>query len=237
LEGLKVLRQEGDFPRELTIEGATGEEWRQRADPVYWFLSTATKKAVGEWISRDDLYEAFSAFCEAQGIEKASREVFFGRLRDEMPTVRDEKRRVGPTGKDGKPGAVRGFRGISLALQSEPLEDTPASPASGASPPGLEDFGDGKETPETPEAPPSTKGSPEEEPPFLRGLWRATVAEKRAGPGGYFSFGQVPDKLAADLVLHIDELVRAGWLEKHPDRNAWRFTSEASRKLGKGDCP
>lgn len=111
LEGLSILHDEGDFPRTTTTE-ALKEKWKERADSLYWFVSEIIEEESKGWVSKDDFYQAYAEFCDANGVAAKSREFVGGDLPTLMPTVRAERRRVGPEGKDGSKALVRGWAGI-----------------------------------------------------------------------------------------------------------------------------
>lgn len=104
LLGLADLVEDGDFKPTQTSE-QLALEWKQRADPVYWFVSTQVDKAPGAWIPKEDLFEEYVQFCETHGCSPRKPEVFGKLLPNHAPWVRTERRTIG-----GK--AVRGWLGL-----------------------------------------------------------------------------------------------------------------------------
>ncbi len=119
LLGLADLAEDGEFKPTRTSE-QLALEWRQRADPVYWFVSAQVDKVPGAWFSKEDLYEGYVQFCETHGCSPRRPEVFGKLLPNHAPWVRTERRNVG-----GR--AVRGWLGLRLRPEAE--EDHPGYPA------------------------------------------------------------------------------------------------------------
>jgi P4 family phage/plasmid primase-like protien len=125
LLGLADLADDGEFKPTQTSD-QLALEWKQRADPVYWFVSTALEKSAAGWISKNDLYEAYVEFCEAHGCSPHKYEVFGKLLYTHAPWVRTERRTV-----DRK--VVRVWLGLQMRSEAEVEE--PAHPAQHATPP------------------------------------------------------------------------------------------------------
>jgi putative DNA primase/helicase len=112
LLGLADLAEDGEFKPTQTSE-ALALEWKQRADPVYWFVSVQVDKVAGAWISKEDLYEAYVQFCETHGASPRKPEVFGKLLPNHAPWARTERRTIG-----GR-GSVRGWLGLLLGPDVE----------------------------------------------------------------------------------------------------------------------
>ena len=125
LVGLADLAEDREFKATQTSE-QLALEWRQHADPVYWFVTARLEKATGDWISKEDLYEAHVQFCESHGCSPRKVEVFGKLLPTHAPWVRTERRTVAM-----KP--VRGWLG--LRVRPEPEVGEPAHPVQPATPP------------------------------------------------------------------------------------------------------
>lgn len=108
IDGLKTLRKEGDFPRSAGTDSIM-EEWRKRADSLYWFITERVTKDRNGWVLKDDLYQAYVAFTEENDVRTRSREHVGRELPNHIPSVRSERRRI-----DGK--MPHGWSGITLFL-------------------------------------------------------------------------------------------------------------------------
>ncbi len=94
LEGLRMLRERGDFPQEVAV-GALMEEWRRRSDSLYWFVSEHVKPDPEGWESKGDFYEAYSNFCELNSVAKKKLEVIGQELSHHRPEIRTTRKRLG----------------------------------------------------------------------------------------------------------------------------------------------
>lgn len=145
LEGLRMLRDAGDFPRSAGTD-AIMQEWKQRADSLYWFVSERVVEDPKGWVSKDDLYEAYVSFAEGHGLRVKKREVVGEELPNLFPSVRSERQRI----VRGSP-QVRGWSGVrfSEAYVSENDMEVPASPAYPVSATGQTTLSETGETGET----------------------------------------------------------------------------------------
>jgi P4 family phage/plasmid primase-like protien len=135
LEGLRVLRVEGDFPHAAGTDSIM-EEWRRRADSLYWFVSERIEKEPTGWVAKDVFYEEYSAFCEANSLRAKKPEVVGKELPRHAPWVRAE--RQGTKGKQ-----IRVWAGIKLkdGPGEEDVENKPS--LSGAEQATIDRVGDG----------------------------------------------------------------------------------------------
>ena len=62
LDGLSRLRAAGRFSYDKSVE-ATTEYYLKAADPVYAFLQDCVEVSPQDWVTKDDLYNAFEAYC------------------------------------------------------------------------------------------------------------------------------------------------------------------------------
>lgn len=129
LLGLADLAEDGEFKPTQTSE-ALALEWKQRADPVYWFVSTTVEKDPGSWVTKEDLYEAYVQFCETHGASPRKPEVFGKLLPSHAAWARTERRTIA-----GK-GSVRGWLGVRLRPELDAIESG-QSPAPAGSPQDL----------------------------------------------------------------------------------------------------
>ncbi|MCI4327206.1 MAG: phage/plasmid primase, P4 family [Thermoplasmata archaeon] len=118
LKGLADLVADHGFKVTRSTE-ALALEWKQRADPIFWFVNTCVERNPGSWISKADLYEAYTQFCEPRGSSYRKLEVFGKLLPTHAPWTRTERRTV--LGK-----SVHGWSGIRL--RPEPKEGDPDDP-------------------------------------------------------------------------------------------------------------
>ncbi|MHB8351229.1 MAG: DNA primase family protein [Thermoplasmata archaeon] len=124
LLGLADLAEDGEFKPTQSSE-ALALEWKQRADPVYWFVSTKVEKDPGAWIAKEDLYEAYVQFCETHGASPRKPEVFGKLLPNHAPWARTERKTIGAK------GAVRGWQGLRVRPELDPEEPSrPSAPIS-----------------------------------------------------------------------------------------------------------
>ncbi len=94
LEGLRILRSEGSFPK---MKGADSlkEEWKRRSDSLYWFVSERVEKDSQASVSKDDFYQAYVEFCEERSLRAKGREIVGKELSKHTPYVRSERPREG----------------------------------------------------------------------------------------------------------------------------------------------
>ncbi len=94
VQGLRMLRERGSFPRTFDAD-ALKETWHKHADPVFWFVSECVEPDSAGEIEKDDLYEAYTNFCAANGARRDSPEQVHGRLPNLVPSVRQKRPRAG----------------------------------------------------------------------------------------------------------------------------------------------
>jgi putative DNA primase/helicase len=126
LAGLADLTEDCEFKPTQTSE-ALALEWKQRAEPVYWFVSVQIEKVATAWVSKEDLYEAYVQFCETHGCSPKRPEVFGKLLPNHAPWARTERRTIG-----GK-ASVRGWLGVRLRPETE-VEEPAGSATAACSP-------------------------------------------------------------------------------------------------------
>ncbi|MCI4317159.1 MAG: phage/plasmid primase, P4 family [Thermoplasmata archaeon] len=121
LAGLSELIADGGFKSTRTTE-SLALDWKQKADPIFWFVNACVERDPGGWISKPDLYEAYTQFCEPRGCSYRKLEVFGKLLPTQAPWTRTERRSV--LGK-----SVHGWAGIRLRPEVKEADpDLPAQP-------------------------------------------------------------------------------------------------------------
>ncbi len=106
IKGLELLRRRGQFSKGKSAE-ALMEEWRRRADSLYWFVQECVERGPNEWVAKADFYESYATFCEEHDLTKKKPEAVGKELPQHVPQVRGQRMRIG--GKQ-----VRGWGGLSL---------------------------------------------------------------------------------------------------------------------------
>ena len=94
LEGLRSLRAAGSFPEDLSADGLN-EEWKRRADPLYWFLAECTNDDPLGTITKDDFYSRYGLFCQEHNLKGSEKARVGERLRELRPAVKQERPRAG----------------------------------------------------------------------------------------------------------------------------------------------
>lgn len=112
LDGLRLLQEDGGFRPGLTSSDLK-DEWRKRSDSLFWFISDGVEQVPNTHVARDDLYEAYSDFCDEHGVSRKSQEVVAKELRTLLPGVRAERPRIQGV-------QVRVWTGIRLKLPRVP---------------------------------------------------------------------------------------------------------------------
>jgi putative DNA primase/helicase len=119
LEGLKLYLAEGLRPPEAVVEAT--KEYRNENDPVGPFLSshvTQVEPAENEAVTARDLYQAYLAWGEANGVKPIS-ETRFGKLMPQKGLKRTDER-------------VRRY--LDIRLHDVPVRDPPRSGRSDTAP-------------------------------------------------------------------------------------------------------
>ncbi len=106
IKGLELLRKRGQFSRGKSAE-ALMEEWRRRADSLYWFVQECVERGPNEWVPKADFYESYATFCEEHDLTRKKPEAVGKELPQHIPQVRGQRMRIG--GKQ-----VYGWGGVSL---------------------------------------------------------------------------------------------------------------------------
>lgn len=94
LEGLRILRAEGGFPQ-MTGADSLKEEWKRRADSLYWFVSERVKEDPRGQVIKAAFYQAYVGFCEDHGLRAKTPEAVSKELPKHAPWVRSERPREG----------------------------------------------------------------------------------------------------------------------------------------------
>lgn len=105
MEGLRMLRERGDFPEDLGADSLK-EEWMRRSDSIYWFMQECVEVDPKKYVIKADLYQAYREFCEARDLSAKPQETFHGKLQDYVHQARAQ--RVAPSIRKSRPWAWYG---------------------------------------------------------------------------------------------------------------------------------
>jgi P4 family phage/plasmid primase-like protien len=116
LKGLKRLLQKGDYSYRHSIE-EVAEIYIKAADPIYAFIGDRCETGTEAWISKEDLYTAFVAYCEGQKVPIIGKEAFGRQLKNATNVnASTQRRRVGSELK-------MGWKGVRLKTEAEEEAD------------------------------------------------------------------------------------------------------------------
>lgn len=110
LNGLDRLRATGRFSYNKSVE-ATTEYYVRAADPVYAFLQDCCEVSPMRYVAKDDLYDAFQAYCVAQCLPVAKPNSFARSLQNQ-PTYRVSSTRPEVDGK-----RVTAWQGLKISVK------------------------------------------------------------------------------------------------------------------------
>ncbi len=94
LEGLRILRSERGFPQ-VTGAASLKEEWKRRADSLYWFVSERIEKDPKADVPKATFYQAYVEFCEERGLRAKAADIVGKELSRHAPYARSERPREG----------------------------------------------------------------------------------------------------------------------------------------------
>lgn len=94
VEGLKRLITAGDFSRMRSID-ETREIYERMSSPLHAFIMDEIIAETDAWITKDEFYDAFTAYCRDKKLPATSKNVI-GRDLAQYVTAKSEHRRVGP---------------------------------------------------------------------------------------------------------------------------------------------
>src|SRR5438034_8702161 len=104
------------------------EDWKRRADSLYWFVAENVDEKIGGYTLKDDFYEAYAEFAEDRGLMAKKPEIVGKELPRLLPKVRSERPRIGADNKQ-----VRVWANIVLrpraGVESEPSDPETGKPA------------------------------------------------------------------------------------------------------------
>lgn len=106
IEGWKRLQERGHFVQPATSEDAV-EELNNLASPISAFLRDWCRVGAGAVVTVRDLFEAWAAWCDEQGRQAGTQQVFGRDLRAAVPGVSSTQPREGGT-------RIRAYEGIGL---------------------------------------------------------------------------------------------------------------------------
>lgn len=106
LRGLQLLREEGFTPSPHMLECLA--KFQQINDPVLAFVNEKTAAEPDSWISKDDLYKAYSAYCNSNGYYRKGAGTFALELLKHYPAAKEERAPSSVTPRK------RGIRGVKV---------------------------------------------------------------------------------------------------------------------------
>jgi len=112
LKGLKRLLNRHRYSYEPSPD-EIAEKYRKSADVTYAFIEDVCESNPDTWISKDDLYDAFTSYCSKQNLAHLGKEAFGRKLKDASNVhVKSRQRRV-----DGV--ITWGWEGIQVIKKQE----------------------------------------------------------------------------------------------------------------------
>jgi len=106
LEGLRELRTARGFDVD-GIADALKEEWKRRADSLYWFVSECVGPSTYGWVSTSDFYRLYAEFAEANGASAKTKDS----VGKELPNLIPQARKTRGSG-EGRPW---GWSGLEIS--------------------------------------------------------------------------------------------------------------------------
>lgn len=117
LQGLDRLLRSGDFSY-LASADEVAEQYRKESDPIYAFIEDMCEPDLEGWVSKDNLYQAFAAYCDNQHISKLGKESF-GRQLKNTPNAHVVARQRRVSGE-----LMWGWHGIKVVTDKPVLDMT-----------------------------------------------------------------------------------------------------------------
>ncbi len=111
LLGLKRLLEQQRFSYDKDVNEIKTAMMRS-ASSIASFAQDAMENVEGVWVSRDDLYHAYTTYCDTNGLSIAGKKAFGGRLPLLAPYVADCKPKDPKTGKQ-----VTAWRNVKLRIK------------------------------------------------------------------------------------------------------------------------
>ena len=112
LQGLGRLLSQQSYSYNPTPD-EIADRYLKAADPIYAFVEDMCDVDPDAWISKDELYDAFCAYCRAKNIPLKGKESF-GRVLKNATNVHVANQRHRVAGEE-----VYGWRGIRLKKEQE----------------------------------------------------------------------------------------------------------------------
>ncbi len=110
VEGLKMLRAAGGFPKSTTADKLR-ETWRKKSDPLRWFVVDACEVEPRLYVVKDEFFENLDDFCQTRSLRTPTREQVGEHLREVAPSVRD--------GRGPRPLRPRIWNGIRVKPKAD----------------------------------------------------------------------------------------------------------------------
>lgn len=117
IEGLRMLRERGDFP-EGGPAGDLMEDWKKHSDSLYWFCQEHVEVDPNGQVIKADFYESYRDFCEEHDLTARTQEQVGRELSNHVPQTRSGRPRV-----DGKRPPC--WLGVSLGYGDPDHPDHP----------------------------------------------------------------------------------------------------------------
>ena len=120
LTGLHRLEARGRFAHKLTLEDTT-KIWRERSNPVAWFIDAKLVRDYSARIEKEGLFAAYVAFCKEKRVPALHRDRFFTVFKS-LTGAEEQRPRVGSV--EGRDVRLRLYAGFRLGDDTAP--DSPA---------------------------------------------------------------------------------------------------------------
>ncbi len=115
IQGLHRLLQNGDFSYSKTTE-EVAQEYQRLSNPVAAFLAHCSREDPEDYVTKDDLYKAFKAYCRRNGYPIFAEKTFSERLKELTPVST-----FSPTLPNGQ--RPMAWRGIALLEEVKEVKD------------------------------------------------------------------------------------------------------------------
>lgn len=126
LEGMRDLREVGGFEADGAAERLK-EDWKRRADSLYWFVAECIEIDANSEIPKEEFYRVYAAFCMENKARIKARDRVGGDLRNVLPFVRMERPRTEEGGREWVWAGIR-LNEKGLTIQNELQTAVPPRP-------------------------------------------------------------------------------------------------------------
>jgi P4 family phage/plasmid primase-like protien len=111
MKGLERLMEQGRFSYNNNAE-QTKTEMLRSGSSLAMFASEKLERLDDNEVTKEDLYEAYAAFCKEKNVSTQTKDMVGKKLTDYAPFVSDGL--ISILNKRGKPDRVRGWRGVKI---------------------------------------------------------------------------------------------------------------------------